>query len=154
MKTIAVAATVAVSLAGLAAANPVPEPQGFGGWFNRRPATTFTTVTVSVPAPSPAPDAGNSKPAEPPKPAGNGGFVGGKGPAFPFYFTSTYAVIATPDQVINGTVPTPGEPGAIGLYNYGINSDLEVICYVSTNNPNAKAPRKADTVIRTSPSQA
>jgi hypothetical protein len=152
MKTIAVAATVVVSLAGLAAANPVAEPQGFG-WWNRRP-TTFTTVTVTVPAPSDAPDAGNSKPpvdngtpagnpkpSETPKPGGNGGSVGGKGASFPFYFTSTYAVIATPDQVINGTVATPGEPGAIGYYNYGINSDLEVLCYVSTSNPDAEGHR-------------
>lgn len=49
----------------------------------------------------------------------------------PFHFTSTYKVVATPDQVINGTSVTPGEPGAIGYYNYGINSELEVICYVS-----------------------
>ena len=49
----------------------------------------------------------------------------------PFFFTSTYQVVATPDQVINGTTRTPGEPGAIGYYNYGINSELDVICYVS-----------------------
>ncbi|KAJ9616945.1 hypothetical protein H2200_000665 [Cladophialophora chaetospira] len=47
----------------------------------------------------------------------------------PFFFTSTYNVVATPDQVINGTTRTPGEPGAIGYYNYGINSELDVICY-------------------------
>ncbi|KAJ9499369.1 hypothetical protein H2202_004952 [Exophiala xenobiotica] len=47
----------------------------------------------------------------------------------PFHFTSVYHVIATPDQVINGTTSTPGEPGAIGYYNYGINSELDVICY-------------------------
>ena len=140
MKSVAVAATVVASLAGLAAANPVAEPQGFG-WWGRRP-TVYTTVTVEAPAPTGAPDAGSPKPVDngPAKPSetpkvggngGNGGFVGGKGAAFPFYFTSTYAVIATPDQVINGTVATPGEPGAIGIYNYGINSDLEVICYVS-----------------------
>lgn len=145
MKTAAVAATVVASLAGLAAANPVAEPQGFG-WWNRRP-TVYATVTVTVPAPSDAPDAGSpkppvdnatpsgtTKPAEPPK-------AGGKGASFPFYFTSTYAVVATPDQVINGTVSTPGEPGAIGYYNYGINSDLEVLCYVSTSNPNAEGHR-------------
>jgi hypothetical protein len=51
---------------------------------------------------------------------------------FPFDFTSTYAVVATPDQVVNGTasVSTPGEPGAIGYYNYGIQSDLDLICWV------------------------
>ncbi|KAK4890295.1 hypothetical protein LTR49_028743, partial [Elasticomyces elasticus] len=47
----------------------------------------------------------------------------------PARFTSTYQVIATPNQVINGTVPTPGEPGAIGYYNFGINSALDVICF-------------------------
>lgn len=46
-------------------------------------------------------------------------------------FTSTYAVVATPDQVINGTVPTPGQPGAIGFYKFGINSKTDTICYVS-----------------------
>lgn len=50
---------------------------------------------------------------------------------YPFVFTSTYKVVATPEQVINATGPTPGEPGAIGYFNYGINSELEVICYVS-----------------------
>jgi hypothetical protein len=49
----------------------------------------------------------------------------------PFQFTSTYLVTATPDQVINSTgTPTPGQPGAIGYFNYGINSDLDIICYV------------------------
>jgi hypothetical protein len=53
----------------------------------------------------------------------------------PFEFTSTYHVIATPQQVFNGTpaVSTPGQPGAIGYYNYGINSHLDVICYVCTH---------------------
>lgn len=49
----------------------------------------------------------------------------------PFHFSSVYKVVATPDQVINGTTVTPGEPGAIGYYNYGINAELNVICYVS-----------------------
>ncbi len=60
-----------------------------------------------------------------------GKFPGWKLGDSPFYFTSTYHVVATPDQVINGTTSTPGEPGAIGYYNYGINSDLDVICFVS-----------------------
>jgi len=57
----------------------------------------------------------------------------GKGPKAamsPFEFTSVYKVVATPDQVINGTVVTPGEPGAIGYFNFGINSYLDTICYV------------------------
>lgn len=51
------------------------------------------------------------------------------------YFTSTYRTVATPDQIINGTSgPVPGEKGALGFYNFGINSKDEVICYVS-NDP-------------------
>ncbi|WYZ38482.1 hypothetical protein EsH8_III_000396 [Colletotrichum jinshuiense] len=48
----------------------------------------------------------------------------------PFTFTSTYDVIATPDQVVdtNNTF-TGGLAGAIGYYNYGINSRDNVICY-------------------------
>jgi hypothetical protein len=50
----------------------------------------------------------------------------------PFEFSSTYHVVATPDQVFNTTTPptsTPGEPGAIGYFNYGINAKLDTICY-------------------------
>jgi hypothetical protein len=50
----------------------------------------------------------------------------------PFDFTSTYHVTATPRQVYNTATPptsAPGEPGAIGYYNYGINADLDTICY-------------------------
>jgi len=53
----------------------------------------------------------------------------------PAYFTSTYQCVATPDQVVNATASTPGEPGAIGYYNFGINSALDVICYVSQAAP-------------------
>lgn len=50
----------------------------------------------------------------------------------PFSFTSTMNLVATPDQVINPDgVATPGEAGAMGWYNYGINSELDIICYVS-----------------------
>ena len=58
----------------------------------------------------------------------------------PFHFTSVYHVVATPDQVINGTKSTPGEPGAIGYFNYGINVDLDVICYVSTQITKTEIP--------------
>jgi hypothetical protein len=52
---------------------------------------------------------------------------------FPFCFTSTYQIIATPDQVVNANnTATPGEPGAVGYYNYGIQSDLDLICWVSS----------------------
>ncbi|TID18541.1 hypothetical protein E2P81_ATG06456 [Venturia nashicola] len=51
-------------------------------------------------------------------------------PSSPFLFTSTYTVIANPNEVINTTgSPVPGQPGAIGYFNYGINSQLDVICY-------------------------
>ena len=48
---------------------------------------------------------------------------------YPIPFTSTYSVVATPDQVINGTEPTGGLPGAIGYYDFGINSEYNFICY-------------------------
>jgi hypothetical protein len=71
-----------------------------------------------------------------------------KGCDSPFTFTSTYHVVANPDQVYNGSNPavsTPGQPGAIGYYNYGINSELDVICYVrlitlSTQHPTNPLP--------------
>jgi hypothetical protein len=50
--------------------------------------------------------------------------------AKPFYFTSTYSVFATPDQVVNATNAfTGGLAGALGYFNYGINSYENVICY-------------------------
>jgi hypothetical protein len=52
---------------------------------------------------------------------------------FPFKFTSIYQVTATPDQVVNANnTLTPGEPGAVGYYNYGINSELDLICWYIT----------------------
>ena len=53
-------------------------------------------------------------------------------PATLFNFTSTYHVVATPDQVLNGTenpTYTGGLEGAIGYFDYGINRDLDLICY-------------------------
>ena len=49
-----------------------------------------------------------------------------------FKFTSSYHILATPDQVVNGTtspVFTGGLPGAQATYDFGINSDLDLICY-------------------------
>ncbi|KAF3033269.1 hypothetical protein E8E12_004297 [Didymella heteroderae] len=47
-----------------------------------------------------------------------------------FYFDAEYIVKATPDQVINTTqIPAPGEPGAKGLFKYGINIADNTICY-------------------------
>jgi hypothetical protein len=48
----------------------------------------------------------------------------------PFDFTSTYKILATPDQVVNATnAYTGGLQGASGWFNYGINSYHNVICY-------------------------
>lgn len=48
----------------------------------------------------------------------------------PSSFTSMFTAMATPDMVLNADgVPTPGEPGATGTFNYRINSDSEIICY-------------------------
>jgi hypothetical protein len=49
-----------------------------------------------------------------------------------FYFDTEYYVKATPDQVI-GTdgAPAPGQPGARGIFKYGINVPENTICYVS-----------------------
>jgi hypothetical protein len=56
-----------------------------------------------------------------------------KGDWSPIDFTSTYHILATPDQVVsNVSAPSPGQPGAKGSFNYGIIADLNVICYVSS----------------------
>ena len=47
-----------------------------------------------------------------------------------FYFDAEYYVKATPDQVIanNGTA-VPGQPGARGIFKYGINVPENTICF-------------------------
>ncbi|KKY26921.1 hypothetical protein UCRPC4_g01387 [Phaeomoniella chlamydospora] len=47
----------------------------------------------------------------------------------PFKFTSVFKVVATPDQVVNGTTPVPGQEGAVGYFNFGFNSEQDVVCY-------------------------
>ena len=48
-----------------------------------------------------------------------------------FYFDKTYHIKATPDQVISTTgQPTPGQPGAKGIFKFGINVAENTICYV------------------------
>jgi F0F1-type ATP synthase membrane subunit c/vacuolar-type H+-ATPase subunit K len=48
----------------------------------------------------------------------------------PATFTSMFTAMATPDMVLNAdSVPTPGEAGATGTFNYRINSADEIICY-------------------------
>jgi hypothetical protein len=47
-----------------------------------------------------------------------------------FYFDAEYIVKATPDQVITNTgARAPGQPGAKGLFKYGINVAENTICY-------------------------
>ena len=47
-----------------------------------------------------------------------------------FSFDAEYVIKATPDQVIaNGGSPAPGQPGARGLFKYGINIAENTICY-------------------------
>ncbi|KEF51343.1 uncharacterized protein A1O9_12693 [Exophiala aquamarina CBS 119918] len=46
-----------------------------------------------------------------------------------FHFTSTHFIHAVPELVVNGTTPTGGLPGASGLFNFGINSHANMICY-------------------------
>jgi hypothetical protein len=81
-----------------------------------------------------------------------------------FYFDTEYIVKATPDQVIaSDQTPAPGEPGAKGLFKYGINIAENTICYVSrpplTSSLSLSlslslSPRTILTPFRTSPSAA
>ncbi|KAI4115181.1 MAG: hypothetical protein LQ345_004175 [Seirophora villosa] len=61
-------------------------------------------------------------------------FYPGSGAPNPiFKFTSTYQIHATPDQVVNGStnpVFTGGLPGAEAVYNFGIDTNNELICYL------------------------
>ena len=53
-----------------------------------------------------------------------------------FYFDAEYYVKATPDEVISTAgAPTPGQPGAKGIFKYGINVAENTICYVSSHVP-------------------
>lgn len=50
--------------------------------------------------------------------------------AGPFQFTSTYDIIATPEQVVNAQNQfTGGLPGAVGYFHFGLNSNEDIICY-------------------------
>jgi len=50
--------------------------------------------------------------------------------AFPFHFTSTFHAKAVPNTIIaSDGSNVPGQEGAYGLYNFGINSYEEVICF-------------------------
>lgn len=50
--------------------------------------------------------------------------------AEPDTFTSMFTSSATPIAVVDADGnPAPGEPGATGMFNFRINSDLDIICY-------------------------
>lgn len=71
------------------------------------------------------PGTGENLPSYPPG-------TGANCPSDIFNFTSTYHIVATPDQVLNGTenpTRTGGLEGCTGYYDFGINSDLDLICY-------------------------
>jgi CHRD domain len=114
MKTTALFSGVAVLLVASTSALPTDYPAPPGGWGN-----------VKYPK-----GTGEGLPSYPNPP---GGYYGsgnrGKCEKGPFEFTSTYHVVATPDQVVNGTTPTGGLAGCTGFYDFGINSDLDLICY-------------------------
>lgn len=55
---------------------------------------------------------------------------------FPFDFTSTLIAYAGPDQVINNNqTAVYGLPGGYGLFQFGLNSEQDVICYVCQVKP-------------------
>ncbi|KAH7154827.1 hypothetical protein B0J13DRAFT_521003 [Dactylonectria estremocensis] len=48
----------------------------------------------------------------------------------PFEYTSTFNIIATPDQVVGtDNIATGGLANAKGIFNFGLNSKEDVICY-------------------------
>ncbi|KAI4250195.1 MAG: hypothetical protein L6R40_000367 [Gallowayella cf. fulva] len=79
------------------------------------------------------PGTGENLPSYPPGTGANLPFYPGTSTANPvFHFTSTYHILATPDQVVNGTtnpVLTGGLPGCQATYDFGINAALDLICY-------------------------
>jgi len=128
------AASALLLSSALAAPTDYPAPAGGypappGGY--PAPAGGYPAPEGGYPAPAggyPAPPGGYPAPAAPAPapPAGNGACQNG-----PFKFTSTYHIVATPDQVVNGTqnVRTGGLPGAMGIYDFGVNTETDTICY-------------------------
>lgn len=114
MKLVGIFSGVAAFLLASTSALPTDFPAPPGGWEN-----------VKYP-----PGTGENLPSYPTPPGGYPyPFGNGDGKNGPFNFTSTYNIVATPDQVVNGTTFTGGLPGTIGYFNYGINSDLDLICW-------------------------
>ncbi|PVI08100.1 hypothetical protein DM02DRAFT_488938, partial [Periconia macrospinosa] len=46
-----------------------------------------------------------------------------------FHFTMMQNVAAVPEEVVNGTEPTGGIAGASGTFNFGLNAEMDMICY-------------------------
>lgn len=64
----------------------------------------------------------------------------GKDTHRPDHFTSAYFARATPDQVVNTmNVATPGQPGALGRFNFYVNSNQDKICVRSHRIPSDSA---------------
>ncbi|GKU02530.1 hypothetical protein FLAG1_04642 [Fusarium langsethiae] len=60
----------------------------------------------------------------------NLGLLKPKSSNVPFTFTSTWEVVATPNQVVNAENEfTGGLKGSKGLFKFGINSHEDIICY-------------------------
>jgi hypothetical protein len=114
MKTVGLVSGALALLVASVSAAPTDYPAPPGGY----PAPPGGWENVKYP-----PGTGEGLPSYPP-PGGKGDCQNG-----PFKFTSTYHIVATPDQVINGTTPTGGLPGCTGFYDFGINSDIDLICW-------------------------
>lgn len=115
------ATVVAASLLGaVAMASPTDKyPESYGKYDNYG---DYKNVDYK-PAPAPKPEA----------PKGYGGWGKGKGSGdkgFPIPFTSTFRIKATPEQVVNDEdEPTGGLAGSLGFYDFGLNTELDLICY-------------------------
>jgi hypothetical protein len=65
-----------------------------------------------------------------------------------FSFDKVFVVKADPNQVRNGTTPVPGQPGAEGLFKYGINVDDNTICYVCLHPFSSYSPSHMTSLLR------
>jgi hypothetical protein len=147
MKFITIAWAVSVfSVHALAAPTDINTPQG--GWV---PVKCPHDAVKDLPYYPPPPggwesvkypdDAGKDLPYYPPPPGGWGSVKyppgagsnsdGGNTCDSLFSFTSTFHVTGIGSEVHDGTNPAPGPKDAIGFFNFGINSFMDIICYVS-----------------------
>ncbi|RGP64918.1 hypothetical protein FSPOR_7664 [Fusarium sporotrichioides] len=82
----------------------------------------FAVALSTLAAASPTPDMEHEK--------RKFGLLKPKSSNVPFTFTSTWEVVATPDQVVNADNEfTGGLKGSNGLFKFGINSHEDIICY-------------------------